>query len=162
AGTFNQAGVPLTQPAAVAQPTANPNDFIGGFMNWLGQMPNPFNQGQSNSAQNQQPGDAPPALSSIFQNGFPNLSDLQSGNSAPLNFSIPGLAPADPNNPLSSPVATWVVGEIGNWINQQMKSSNPFQVGSAVPSRMPASETSLPSLFPTELKQEVHPNFDVS
>jgi hypothetical protein len=152
--TFNLS-TSATQPGT---PTPAQADFVGGFMNWLGQMPNPFNQGQSapqgfNGAPQgayPQGNNAPPALSSIFQQGMPNLVDLQKAASS---FSIPDMTPTDPNNPLSSPMASYVAGAIGSWVTQQMKSSPPFQLGSAFPPSMPAA-SSLPSLFPTDLKLE--------
>lgn len=150
-----------TQPGT--QPPAQ-GDFIGGFMNWLGQMPNPFNQGQSapqgfngqgafGAPQGTISGPRtgpPPALSSMFPQGMPNLADLQKAAS---NFSIPDMTPTDPNNPLSSPMASWAAGAIGSWVAQQMKSSNPFELGSAMPPSMPAP-SSLPNLYPTDLKLE--------
>lgn len=144
--------VPVPPPQQVAgqmgtsQQPAPQGDFIGGFMNWLGQMPNPFNQGPEAPQGN----GAPPVLSSIFPQGMPDLSGLQQAASS---FSLPNITPSDPNNPLSSPMASYVAGAIGSWVWQQMRSSNPFQLGSAMPPAMPAA-SSLPNLFPTALKLE--------
>lgn len=106
-------------------------DIFGGFMTWLGQMPNPFNQGQTAQAGLQQ---------------------------AASSFRLPDMTATVPNNPLSSPMASMVAGAIGSWVTQQVRTNNPFQVGSSpsnsiIQPSMP-SPSSLPSLFPTELRME--------